>query len=115
MVTDASSLHLMRGRARLKGVTVGRLETATRRGLSDRVLDTVAPVQQCRRRIPEIALLSAATCASVISRLSPRSTDGGSSRRMGPIRPHPHAGQGRGSLGAQKIVPSVTGLRFSEP
>ncbi len=38
MVTDASSLHPMQGRARLKGVTVGRLETATRRGLSDRAL-----------------------------------------------------------------------------
>ena len=39
MVTDASSLHLMQeSRTRLKGVTVGRLETATRRGLSDRSL-----------------------------------------------------------------------------
>jgi hypothetical protein len=38
MVTDASSLHLMQGRVRLKGVMVGRLETATRRGESDRVV-----------------------------------------------------------------------------
>ena len=43
MVTDASSLHPMQGRARLKGVTVGRLETATRRGLSDRVLKPLHP------------------------------------------------------------------------
>ena len=28
MVTDAPNLHLMQGRVRLKGVTVGRLETA---------------------------------------------------------------------------------------
>ena len=33
MVTDASSLHLMQSCARLKGVTVGRLEMATRRVL----------------------------------------------------------------------------------
>ena|SRR6266487_540556 len=43
MVTDASSLHLMQEFARLKGVTVGRLETATRRGLSDRVLKPLHP------------------------------------------------------------------------
>ena len=43
MVTDASSLHLMQSCARLKGVTVGRLETATRRGLSDRILEPLHP------------------------------------------------------------------------
>jgi hypothetical protein len=43
MVTDASSLHLMQGRARSKGVTVGRLETATRRGESDRILKPLHP------------------------------------------------------------------------
>ena len=37
MVTDASS-YLMQELRTLKGVTVGRLETATGRGLSDRVL-----------------------------------------------------------------------------
>ena len=43
MVTDASSLHLMQSCARLKGVTVGRLETATGRGLSDCVLKPLHP------------------------------------------------------------------------
>ena len=43
MVTDASSLHLMQELRRLKGVTVGRLETATGRGLSDRVLKPLHP------------------------------------------------------------------------
>ena len=38
MVTDASNLRLMQELRTLKGVTVGRLETATGRGLSDRVL-----------------------------------------------------------------------------
>jgi hypothetical protein len=41
MVTDASSLHLMQESRTAKGVTVGRLETATRRGLACPSGDTV--------------------------------------------------------------------------
>ena len=43
MVTDASSATLQASHARPKGVTVGRLKTATRRGLSDRVLKPLHP------------------------------------------------------------------------
>ena len=48
-------------RARLKGVTVGRLETATRRGLSDRVLKPLHPSDSASDG--SIALLTAAACA----------------------------------------------------
>ena len=45
----------------------------------------------------------------------PPSTDGGWRRLdTGPIRPHPHAGQAGGSFGVQKVLATVTGLRFLE-
>ena len=103
MVTDASSLHLMQGRARFKDVTVGRLKRATRRGLSDRVLKPLHPsiAEHLMRQIMHYDKEFRREVATSAVGSSAKHWRFGSNGARGPMRPHPHAGQAGGRFGVQ--------------